>query len=167
MRGSSPPPIRTSEVAVQPLGSTPAQGIADVVWTAQNYHDFHTPLFGPPDVAKVNKAVFEVLKPGGVYIVLDHAAEDGSGLRDVNTLHRIDPETVKSEVVAAGFVFDGESTVLRNRDDKRTPTSSTPPSAARPTSSSTGSGSRSRGPGPNLPVGGWGDERLAHPPRRV
>ncbi len=108
------------EVAVFPIGSTPALGIADVVWTAQNYHDFHTPLFGPPNVAKVNKAVFDVLKPGGLYVVLDHAAEEGSGLRDVNTLHRIDPETVKSEVTAAGFVYEGESTVLRNRDDKHT-----------------------------------------------
>lgn len=106
------------QVAVYPLGAQPALGIADVVWTAQNYHDFHTALFGPPDVARVNKAIFDVLKPGGLYIVVDHVAEEGSGLRDANTLHRIDPETVKSEIVAAGFVFEGESNLLRNRDDK-------------------------------------------------
>jgi predicted methyltransferase len=108
------------EVAVQPLGSTPAKGIADVVFTAQNYHDFHTPLFGGVDVAKVNQAVFDVLKPGGVYIVIDHAAEEGSGLRDANTLHRIDPETVKAELQAAGFTYEGESNLLRNKDDKHT-----------------------------------------------
>ena len=106
------------EAVVHPMGGTPALGIADVVWTAQNYHDFHTALFGPPDVARVNKAIFDVLKPGGLYIVVDHVAEEGSGIRDANKLHRIDPETVKSEIVAAGFVFEGESNALRNRDDK-------------------------------------------------
>ena len=107
-------------VAVDPLVQTSPQPFADVVWTSQNYHDFHTPLFGSPDIAKVNQAIWSVLKPGGVYIVLDHAAEEGSGLRDPNTLHRIDPETVKAEVQAAGFVYEGESTVLRNKDDKHT-----------------------------------------------
>jgi predicted methyltransferase len=71
-------------------------------------------------VAKVNQAVFDVLKPGGVYIVIDHVAEDGSGLRDANTLHRIDPATVKAELQAAGFTYEGEISVLRNQDDKHT-----------------------------------------------
>jgi predicted methyltransferase len=108
------------EVAVDPLTQASPKAFADVVWTSQNYHDFHTPLFGSPDIAAVNKAVWSVLKLGGVYIVLDHVAEEGSGLRDPNTLHRIDPETVKAEVQAAGFVYEGESTVLRNKDDKHT-----------------------------------------------
>jgi predicted methyltransferase len=108
------------QVEIDPLIQTAPEPFADVVWTSQNYHDFHTPLFGSPDIAAVNKAVWSVLKPGGVYIVLDHAAEEGSGLRDPNTLHRIDPETVKAEVQAAGFVYEGEITVLRNKDDKHT-----------------------------------------------
>jgi predicted methyltransferase len=108
------------EVEIEPLTSSPGAPIADVVWTSQNYHDFHTPLLGSPDIAAVNKAVFNVLKPGGLYVVIDHVAEEGSGLRDADTLHRIDPETVKSEVLAAGFVLDGESTALANKDDKHT-----------------------------------------------
>ena len=92
----------------------------DLVWTSQNYHDMHDPFMGPEDMAAVNKAVFDALKPGGVYIVLDHVAAAGSGLRDTNTLHRIDPEAVKREVLAAGFVFDGESKILRNPSDPLT-----------------------------------------------
>lgn len=89
----------------------------DLVWTSQNYHDFHDKFMGPADVAKVNKAIFDALKPGGVYLVLDHAAAAGSGLRDTETLHRIDPASVKAEVTAAGFVFAGESKVLVNPAD--------------------------------------------------
>jgi predicted methyltransferase len=64
--------------------------------------------------------VFDALKPGGIYFVLDHAAEAGSGTRDTNTLHRIDEEAVKSEVKAAGFELVGESKILRNKDDPHT-----------------------------------------------
>ena len=53
-------------------------------------------------------------------MVLDHSAAPGSGTRDVDTLHRIDAETVKAEVIAAGFVLDDESPLLANPDDART-----------------------------------------------
>jgi predicted methyltransferase len=92
----------------------------DVVWTSQNYHDLHDKFFGPADLTAVNKSVFDALKPGGVYVVLDHVAETGSGLRDTDTLHRIDPAIVKKEVEAAGFKFVGESDVLRNPADPHT-----------------------------------------------
>ncbi len=90
----------------------------DLVWTSQNYHDFHNIPDG--QVADIDKAVFKALKPGGVYLVLDHAAEKGSGFRDTSTLHRIDPEAVKKEVMSAGFKFEAESGLLRNKDDPRT-----------------------------------------------
>ncbi len=89
----------------------------DAVWTSWNYHDFHDPFMGPADVTRVNKAIFDALKPGGVFLILDHRAETGSGLRDTNTLHRIDIETVKSEVQAAGFVLEAASEALASPDD--------------------------------------------------
>jgi len=92
----------------------------DLVWTSQNYHDLHDSFAKPADLALVNKAVFNALKRGGLYVVLDHAAEKGSGLRDTETLHRIDEDTVKQEVLSAGFKLAGESSVLRNPDDKHT-----------------------------------------------
>lgn len=92
--------------------------LLDVVWTAQNYHDLHN---APPgSVERINKAMFAQLKPGGVYVVEDHVAAAGSGVRDTGTLHRIDPAVVKAEVIAAGFVFDGESTALANPADAHT-----------------------------------------------
>jgi predicted methyltransferase len=90
----------------------------DLVWTSQNYHDFHN--IPNLQVLDLDKAVFAALKPGGIYLVLDHSAEQGSGFRDTNTLHRIDAEAVKKEVLQAGFEFVGASEVLRNPNDPRT-----------------------------------------------
>jgi predicted methyltransferase len=90
----------------------------DLFFTAQNYHDLHN--IKEVDVAVFNKAVFDALKPGGLYVVLDHSAEKGSGVRDTSTLHRIDEATVKSEVMAAGFEYVGRSAVLANAADPRT-----------------------------------------------
>jgi predicted methyltransferase len=91
--------------------------LLDVVWTAQDYHDLHDKFMAPTDIARFNAAVFRSLKPGGIYLIIDHAAAPGSGLRDTETLHRIDPESIRAEVTAAGFVFEAESTVLRNPAD--------------------------------------------------
>lgn len=90
---------------------------ADIVWTAQNYHDLYADFMGHPDVAAFNKQVFAMLKPGGVYVIVDHVAAAGAPPETGNTLHRIDPALVKKEVEAAGFVFEGESKVLANPGD--------------------------------------------------
>jgi predicted methyltransferase len=89
----------------------------DLIWTAQNYHDLHDSFLGPANVAALNKAFFNALKPGGTFLVIDHVAESGSGLRDTDTLHRIDPVRMKSEIEAAGFVFESQTDALRNPDD--------------------------------------------------
>ena len=86
-----------------PVNGLTAPEPLDLVWTSQNYHDLHDSFAKPADLALVNKAVFNALKRGGLYIVLDHAAEKGSGLRDTETLHRIDEATVKSEVAGGRF----------------------------------------------------------------
>jgi len=92
----------------------------DLIWTAQNYHDLHDSFMGPADVAALNRAFFDALKPGAVFLVIDHAAELGSGLRDTETLHRIDPQRLRTEIEAAGFVFEAQSDLLSNpQDDHR------------------------------------------------
>ncbi len=88
----------------------------DLVWTSQNYHDMHNPGRNL-DINAANKAVFNALKPGGTYVVLDHTAAEGVAFNA--QLHRIDPAMVKSEVLAAGFEFVGESNVLRNPADPK------------------------------------------------
>jgi predicted methyltransferase len=92
----------------------------DLFWISQNYHDLHNKYFGPADIAAFNKAVFDALKSGGSYVVLDHTAAPGAPADVTETLHRIDPATVRREVEAAGFVFDGESVILANPADPRT-----------------------------------------------
>lgn len=67
----------------------------------------------------MNKAVFAALKPGGVFLVVDHSARPGDNLSVTQTFHRIDEDVVKKEVLAAGFVLDGEADFLRNPSDTR------------------------------------------------
>jgi len=102
-------------VLVQPSGKLSFPARLDLVWTSQNYHDFHN--IRDLDIGALNRQIFAALKPGGIYLVLDHAAAPGSGARDTSTLHRIDPEAVKSEVIAAGFVLAGSSDLLRRPAD--------------------------------------------------
>jgi predicted methyltransferase len=89
----------------------------DLVFTVQNYHDYPDKFMGKIDPMVFNRAVFKALKPGGTFLIVDHTAQAGSGMRDTDTLHRIDPAIVKKQVTAAGFVFEGESNVLRNPKD--------------------------------------------------
>ena len=90
-----------------------------MIFMAQEYHDFHIPAFGV-DVAEMNRAVFAALKPGGYYIVIDHAGRAGTTNTEVQSLHRIEGAFLRREVEAAGFVFDGESNAVANPEDDRT-----------------------------------------------
>jgi len=92
---------------------------ADVLWLHLFYHDLHTPLIQArgATAAAFNRAVFEGLKPGGSYVVIDHAGGVGAGAGVAPSLHRIEPAAVRAEVEAAGFVLDEESAMLANRGD--------------------------------------------------
>ena len=92
----------------------------DLFWISQNYHDLKDPFMGPVDMTAFNRAVYEALKPGGIYIVLDHVAASGSPDNVTDTLHRIEPSVVRREVESAGFKFVGESHVLANPNDPHT-----------------------------------------------
>lgn len=105
-------------VSIWPVGKLPVPRPVDLVWTSQNYHDLHN--IPGLDVADFDRAVYQALKPGGIFLVLDHVAPAGSGFSDTSTLHRIDPEAAKKEIMSAGFEFVGESNVLRNPNDPHT-----------------------------------------------
>lgn len=105
---------------IEPMLATTSIRDADIVWTSQNYHDLHTKGFGDVDTLAFNKQVFDMLKPGGYYIVVDHRAAEGAPVDVAESLHRIDPAIVKREVEAAGFVFDSESVALANPADDHT-----------------------------------------------
>lgn len=103
-----------------PIGAPEFPSGLDLVFTAQNYHDLHLEPFAEDTAARVNAAVFQALKPGGLYVIIDHHAAAGSDLAAADSLHRIDIEAVKREVTAAGFVLDGESDLLAVAADPRT-----------------------------------------------
>jgi len=88
----------------------------DLVFMSQEYHDFHIPRFGV-DVTKMNADIFKALKPGGLFVVIDHQAAPGAGNTVVETLHRIEGAQLRREVEAAGFVFDGETSAVANPAD--------------------------------------------------
>ncbi|HET6628176.1 MAG TPA: hypothetical protein VFG91_00210 [Woeseiaceae bacterium] len=101
----------------QPAAELSVPEPVDLVFTSQNYHDYHDEFMGPVDMSAFNKKVFDALKPGGLYVIIDHVAPEGSGLSATDTLHRIDPAVVKKEVEAAGFEFDEASDALSNPED--------------------------------------------------
>jgi predicted methyltransferase len=124
---AQPDPVKNAELAkagypntsviLQPGAAFATPEPVDLVFTAQNYHDYPDKFMGKIDPMVFNRAVYKALKPGGVFLVVDHTAQAGSGMRDTDTLHRIDPAIVKKQVTDAGFVFEGESNVLKNPAD--------------------------------------------------
>lgn len=110
----------------QTLGALDLPDGVDLVLTVQNYHDLHLAPFPADTAAKVNAEIFKSLKPGGVYLVIDHVAVAGSGLAAANTVHRIDPAIVKQEIEAAGFKLEASSDLLKDAADPHTANVFTP-----------------------------------------
>lgn len=92
----------------------------DAIVTVQNYHDLYLKPFPSATAATVDAELFKSLKPGGVLLIVDHAALPGSGVSAADSLHRIDPQAVKSDLKAAGFVLESESPLLANAADPHT-----------------------------------------------
>ncbi|MDB5673570.1 MAG: hypothetical protein JWM65_552 [Sphingomonas bacterium] len=96
----------------------------DIAWVTQNYHDLKIAQYGVVDTAAFNRGVFNALKPGGVFMVLDHEAPAGTGtdVAAITKLHRIEKAQVIREVTAAGFKLQAEGTFLhRDSDDHSLP----------------------------------------------
>jgi len=105
------------DVLVEPGTRLTAPQPVDVVWTSQNYHDYNDKFMGKPGSQSFARDAYRILKPGGLFIVIDHMSAPGRGLRDTDTFHRIDRAAVIREATAVGFRFAGESNVLRNPKD--------------------------------------------------
>lgn len=112
------PAYANVSVVVEPFAELKTPEPVDLVWTSDNYHDLHN--FPGLNLVVFNQMVFDALKPGGIYLVLDHSAVPGAGISVTSTLHRIDPAAVKREVLRAGFEFVGSSNLLRRPADPRT-----------------------------------------------
>lgn len=89
-------------------------GSFDIAVITLSYHDI---MNGPTDRAALNAGVYELLKPGGRYIVIDHMAEPGTGASATSTIHRVDPAFIADEVAEAGFELAGEEDGLHVESD--------------------------------------------------
>jgi predicted methyltransferase len=113
------PEYKNVTLIVAPTARTGAPEKLDLVWTSQNYHDLYG-FFGADAAAQSDRAVFQALKPGGRFVVIDHVANAGTAATSPTTLHRIEPGVVKAQVLAAGFRLVATSDVLRNPADPHT-----------------------------------------------
>lgn len=112
--------LENADAINSPIGAPEWPAGLDLIFTAQNYHDLHLKPFATDTAAQVNAAAYRALKPGGLYIIIDHDAAAGAGPDAPDSLHRIDIDQVKREVEAGGFVLDGASDLLARPDDPRT-----------------------------------------------
>lgn len=83
----------------------------DLYWTNEKYQHPHQ------DVPTVLKGWFAAVRPGGHVIVIDHTGPAGDPREVADKYHRIDPEQVKRDMAAAGFVLESESTLLQRSED--------------------------------------------------
>jgi predicted methyltransferase len=105
---------------IQPFEDPVPAGVEDarldLVTLMFNYHDMgHLGV----DRAAMNRAIFRALKPGGIYVVADHAGRAGTGISESGTLHRIEESFLRKEVEAAGFRQQEQGMFLRNPNDPR------------------------------------------------
>ncbi len=116
LTGKAAPIVAVVQPFEEPVPAEAADAKLDLVTLMFNYHDLG---FLGVDRAKMNAAVFRALKPGGVYVIADHAGRPGTGISESGTLHRIEQAFLRKEVEAAGFKFAAEGTFLRNPNDPR------------------------------------------------
>ncbi len=88
----------------------------DLITLIMNYHDI---TYMPVDRAKMNRRLFDALKPGGHLVILDHSAKPGSGISVAKSLHRIDEKVVRDEERQAGFKLEEEGNFMKNPADPR------------------------------------------------
>ena len=102
--------------SIQKLDAVDVPGPLDQAWMILYYHDT---VWTKEDRQAMNKIIFDLLKPGGVYLILDHHALSGAPDSVTQDLHRMDAAMAKREIEAAGFILDAESDLLANPDDPR------------------------------------------------
>ncbi len=84
----------------------------DTYWESEKFK------FPRMDPTAFLATVHAATKPGGIVGVVDHVAAPGGNVRAVaDKLHRIDPAVIRADFERAGFVFDGEASMLRNPSD--------------------------------------------------
>jgi predicted methyltransferase len=116
--------VAVSQPFENPVPAALASNGLDLVTLMFNYHDLG---FMGVDRAQMNRALFQALKPGGLYVIADHSGRTGTGISESGTLHRIEEAFLRREVEAAGFRLVAEGQFLRNPNDPRDKNTPDPP----------------------------------------
>jgi predicted methyltransferase len=113
------PNIRTLVQPVAAMQLAPAS--VDMIFAHLTYHDLYWESekykFPRNDVPQILAGWFRAVKPGGSVVIVDHVGPGGDVRAVVEKFHRIDPAQVKADMAAAGFVLEGESSVLQRSED--------------------------------------------------
>ena len=111
--------------------SDPAAGLTldlpdnsvDMVLLSLLIHHLHYDAENPDSLPERSKAIFKeiqrVLKPGGTFALIEHAAIAGASRKTSNDWHRIDPAMAKADLTSVGFVFDEESDIHTYPEDNK------------------------------------------------
>jgi predicted methyltransferase len=124
LQGKAAPIVAVVQPFEEPVPADVAEAKLDLVTLMFNYHDLG---FLGVDRAQMNRAIFRALKPGGAYVIADHAGRPGTGISESGTLHRVEEAFLRNEVEAAGFRLAAEATFLRNPADPRDKNTPDPP----------------------------------------
>jgi predicted methyltransferase len=124
LQGKAAPIVAVVQPFEEPVPADVADAKLDLVTLMFNYHDLG---FLGVDRGKMNAAVFRALKPGGIYVIADHAGRPGTGISESGTLHRIEEAFLRKEVETAGFKFAAEGTFLHNPNDPKDKNTPDPP----------------------------------------
>ncbi len=83
---------------------------------------FHEMLLRGTELEPFHSKLFKAMKPGAIYLLIDHSAVLGTETNHTGTLHRVDPQVIRANVMAAGFELVEDSRLLENHsDDRNTP----------------------------------------------
>ena len=102
---------------VEPFGTVKFPKPLDLAWVTQNYHDLKIAKYGNVDTVAFDRAVYAALKPGGIFLVIDHQGPADLTATDIAKMHRINRDVVVKEVTSAGFKLAGEGSFLRQAGD--------------------------------------------------
>ncbi len=101
----------------KPFGTVEFPKSLDVAWVTQNYHDLKIAEYGAVDTLAFDRSVYQALKPGGIYFILDHQGRAGMSAKEIGKMHRINKAVVIKEVTAAGFRLVAEGRFLHRPGD--------------------------------------------------
>lgn len=112
-------PVNRKVVRVERELDDPLPAEATNLDAVVNVLFYHDSVWMQANRDQMNKKIYDALKPGGVYVILDHSGRAGSGTTETKTLHRIEEKVVRDEIVKIGFKLAEESAVWRNPSDTR------------------------------------------------